>query len=492
MVLDVSLKAFCVALALSALCVACDDDSVFTDIDLVLPPGDGDAVRDLSRIEIDVHSPSAGACLGLREWALRACGAATCDGAYVPSAAPLASVTLDRQDSGTFGSRDLPVPGDGPWQVVVRGYDTDGEAFLAGCQVTADPGERVRVRMFRPWCDPRACASQFHPACAPTIDCTAMSDASLAESPPCRSPMQGMEVYPWEQDGIDCAPDGGGGLLGNCRPAVVLCQPGYLDPITDGTCPVTDVAETCGGEDLDCDGVRPGACGGCTGTCEECYEATACTPEGTFECVQVDAGTACSTGVCCNGRCIDPETSRDHCGGCGMLCTGDCVGGECDRGTPMCTLDGCNAGRPPTAPRADACASPTLGDCLCGDGPACEGDQICCDGICEASCEPGGDTGPTCTPRKETCGEGDEDCDGVLDDTDFDAVAWCNREGPVANGCTRAGACTCDGERACEAGMTCCLGAGCVNTAADDLHCGECGNPCGGEEVCIDGICRLP
>ncbi|NIS36080.1 MAG: hypothetical protein GWN73_36920, partial [Actinobacteria bacterium] len=256
MALEVSAKALCLALALSALCAGCDDDSVFTDIDLVLPPGDGDALRDLHRIEIEVHSPSAGACLGLRDWALAQCGQATCGPPYAPSMDPLAEVTLEKGDSGNFGSRDLPVPGDGPWQVLVRGVDDGGTAFLAGCEVTGDPGARVRVRMFRPWCDPRACASQFHPACAPSIDCSAMTGDALAEDPPCRSPMEGMEVYPFEQDGIDCTPDGGSTLTGNCRPAVVLCQPGFIDPITDGTCPVTDIDETCGGEDLDCDGVR--------------------------------------------------------------------------------------------------------------------------------------------------------------------------------------------------------------------------------------------
>ncbi len=492
MALEGSPAATCLALALSVLCTACDDDSVFTDIDLVLPPGDGDALRDLSRIEIDVHSPSAGACLGLREWALTACGQADCDAPYAPAAEPMANVALERAADGSFGSRDLPVPGDGPWQVLVRGYDASGEAFLAGCQVTSDPGERVRVRMFRPWCDPRACASQFHPACAATIDCAAMTEDTLAEDPPCRSPMEGMEVYPWEQDGIDCAPDGGADLLGNCRRAVVLCQPGYLDPITDGTCPVTEIAETCGGEDLNCDGVRPGACGGCTGTCDECYTASACNPDGTFECVQVEAGTGCSTGVCCNGACVDTSTSLDHCGGCGAPCTGECVGGTCDRPPPTCTVDACNAGRPPTSPRADGCASTTLGDCLCGETTACEGDQVCCDGSCDASCGTGADAGPTCTPMEETCGGGDEDCDGILDDTDFDAVAWCNRAGlTVANGCTRAGACTCNGDRACD-GRTCCLGVGCVDLESDSDHCGNCETFCEGAESCIGGVCRLP
>jgi len=488
-----------VLVALLVASAACDEQSVFTDIDLVLPPGDGDALRDLSRIEIDVWSPSAGACLGLQTWALEACGAADCGPAFRPTGEPLATIALERDDAtGSFGSADLPVPGDGPWQLLVRGIALDGSAFLAGCEVTADSGERIRVRMFRPWCDARACASQFHPACSATIDCAMIGDLTTAENPPCESAMVGREVYAWEQDGVGCAPATGEDHGGNCRTAIVICESGRLDPITDGICPVTDVDEMCGGEDLNCDGVRPGPC---VSTCTdpdpaecgdaECYETPVCTPDGGFECVQARPGTSCARGLCCSGTCVDLAESEEHCGACGVRCEGECIGGSCMRVEPMCTVDMCNAGRAASRPRADACGGPDRAICMCGDALACGGAQVCCDGACRDDCSSDVDAGgPVCAPRLETCGGGDEDCDGILDDVDSDAVQWCNRKALVANGCTRAGICTCEDDRACSDGFLCCRELGCIDVRVDLDHCGRCGLACRDGQVCAGGVCR--
>src|SRR5262245_56252755 len=43
---------------------------------------------------------------------------------------------------------------------------------------------------------------------------------------------------------------------------------------------------------------------------------------------------------------------------------------------------------------------------------------------------------------------------------------------------------------ACEAGLTEC-GSGCIDLDVDRLNCGACGNACGTDRVCTDGVCVL-
>ncbi len=49
--------------------------------------------------------------------------------------------------------------------------------------------------------------------------------------------------------------------------------------------------------------------------------------------------TFCTDGECrscgginCGGKCIDPSLDPENCGGCGIVCNGDCNGGTCDNG----------------------------------------------------------------------------------------------------------------------------------------------------------------
>jgi hypothetical protein len=477
-----------------ALAGACDTPSVFTDIDLVIPPGDSTALREMNAIEIEVYSPSAAVCGDLQTWALTSCFQMECDEPYQADHTPLARVTLARDGTG-FGGADLTVPGDGPWQILARGIDSEGDAFLVGCQVTADAGGRVRVQMFRPWCDPLACASQYHAACEPEVRCEMMLDRT-AENPPCGSSDEGEELETWEEDGIACPP-AASERFGACQPAVVLCENGRTQPISDGTCPVDDVDELCGGDDLDCDGVRPGPC---MAECSEpelaarcgdaeCFEVR-CTPEDAVECVERALGTRCSAGACCGGACVDTDTNTAHCGGCGRRCDGTCTAGVCGGVvTPPCTVDECNAGRLSSQPRADGCGGADGEDCRCGDGPACTGSTICCDGRCGDACASSvADAGVPCGPELCLPGGADDDCDGLGDDVDSDALADCLRRGILANGCTAAGECTCNGLRPCATGA-CCRGVGCVDTSNDPRHCGRCFNVCGDGQSCSDGVC---
>lgn len=89
----------------------------------------------------------------------------------------------------------------------------------------------------------------------------------------------------------------------------VTCAPGYHD--CSGTCVSATDPATCGTRCTPCP-VPMGGMATCTGG--------AC-------------GITCDPGLtACSGECVDIMTSRPHCGGCGRVCMGACVGGLCDTG----------------------------------------------------------------------------------------------------------------------------------------------------------------
>jgi hypothetical protein len=139
---------------------------------------------------------------------------------------------------------------------------------------------------------------------------------------------------------------------GTCQGGALVCPSGeaacgdtctetQTDPANCGSC-----GATCG-----IPGLFPGTClaGACT-VCSEgntqCASTTSmetCTSNG-----QWGPATACNgdyicssggTGACappcatgsalCNGTCIDIESNNDDCGGCGLVCSTGCSGGEC-------------------------------------------------------------------------------------------------------------------------------------------------------------------
>jgi hypothetical protein len=110
------------------------------------------------------------------------------------------------------------------------------------------------------------------------------------------------------------------------------------------------------------------------------------------------------------------------------------------------------------------------------------------------SCPPPDGGVDACVAMTETCGGGDEDCDGTPDATDPDALDWCNLErgdgSPAADGCDGEG-CRCGGEPACDGEDGCCGPTddrACVplNTAE---NCGGCGVPCEAPSSCATGTC---
>ncbi|MFO0609356.1 MAG: hypothetical protein U0324_39695 [Polyangiales bacterium] len=75
-------------------------------------------------------------------------------------------------------------------------------------------------------------------------------------------------------------------------------------------------------------------------------------------------------GTVCNGRCVDPQTDRLHCGGCDRPCSGTCAAGVC-------------ACPPGTARCGDVCAYLSYADAHCGVcGNACPRGERCLGGAC--------------------------------------------------------------------------------------------------------------
>ncbi len=530
--------------------VGCDGgSSAITDLTMELPPGDRDARTRLDGVEVEVWDPSVEACRALIGWRRAVCGRA-CEPPPSPrdeGESPRAEISLEQLADGTFGMIDLVVPGDGPWEVVVRGLDDAGDAFLHGCTfVTSE--QPANVRLFRPWCDTAACAGQLHPACPAEIDCTAEpGDDPDGLGPPSCRPLVPV-VYAWEQGGVACDPTGTG-YTAPCRQARVDCSVGLTEPAVDGVCPrASDPA--CGGtlaDDLDCDGHFPGPCGPCSDGEMQACGTGACAPiavcgaDGTFGDCELPTGTvetcgggdedcdglddamdgdafaacnagrtaaapaadacdaalgcrcgtraACAAGTaCCAGACVSLASSASSCGACGRACapTETCVSGVCTGSSDggVCTVAACNAGRTAGRPRADRCNA--AGNCACGAAEACSGTSSCCGGRCQdLPCPPDGGIIDGCEPTPEQCDGADTNCNGVPDSLDPAAFESCNDGLPV--GAPRASECAETGCR-CGDGPACDVGAACC-TDLEGTSCVPLGTDanCGGCGDACDG-----
>ncbi|MBI4703133.1 MAG: hypothetical protein HY744_18605 [Deltaproteobacteria bacterium] len=167
---------------------------------------------------------------------------------------------------------------------------------------------------------------------------------------------------------------------------------------------------------------------------------------------------ACPPGLTsCDGKCVDPATDWDNCGGCGAACGGGtvCCGGECvDTAT-----DGDNCG---------ACGQACEPGWTTPTGHQC-GAQICSSGMCALDC-----AGDTCV------------CGGKCVDVMVDPANCgdCGIECGPGEICS-AGKCT----FSCAGGTTKC-GKKCVDTNLDPENCGGCGNACQPGQSCQNGGCQ--
>lgn len=221
-----------------------------------------------------------------------------------------------------------------------------------------------------------------------------------------------------------------------------------------------------------CDGVEcrergVSACGVAGASCIACDAARANSCSAAGECL-CGSRPACDEGQRCAGdSCVcDSESCSNGC----------CRGGLCETySAASCSPPGATC-RPCDGQRADGCSD--VGECLCGDGPACEVGQHCSHGLC--LCD-----GSSCLG----CCSGEECLLGGTQDACGSAGGICD-ECPETETCI-GGSCTGCDVVACFDG--CCSGIHCRDPSL--LSCGADGQPCVAcnlveTDRCVDGECR--
>ena len=161
-------------------------------------------------------------------------------------------------------------------------------------------------------------------------------------------------------------------------------------------------------------------------------------------------GGACVPGaIVCEGQCVDPSSDESACGGCGIRCESEelCVSGSCT------FVPG--------------------GDAGVGDGGN--------DGGTDGGGTDGGSTDGGSTDGGSLDGGGSDG--GSTDGGSTDG-------GSTDGGSTDGGSLDGGFVGPCDLGAVICENA-CVSLARDPLHCGACGNVCGGAELCQSGRCVL-
>ncbi len=310
--------------------------------------------------------------------------------------------------------------------------------------------------------------------------------------------------------------DAGGGPPVECEGGEVACGQACYDLATNpehcGECSVVCPAEgncqagfcwcpggatACGTDCVDLN-TSPLHCGGCGIAC--------------------GAGADCINGVCecfdatqtwCVGGCVNLNASNDHCLGCDQ----PCAEGE------QCTTSGCDCAE--NWQRCDDVCVRIYDPNFCGDcDTQCESGEVCdatlgciegcpepreaCNGSCvlldydNANCgacenECDIENGFTCLLGECRCPDGYKECGGecVLFDDDRHCGA-CGAACAIGGYCESAGG---DPACVCGTGKTVCDAAGsdpgfCVDLDTDEHNCGSCGNRCGADLECQNGVCE--
>src|SRR5580698_7441155 len=228
--------------------------------------------------------------------------------------------------------------------------------------------------------------------------------------------------------------------------------------------------------------------------------------------VVVNPPPACTM---CGGKCIDPMTDLENCGGCGKGCLTSQV---CQGGTCVCTANQtfCSAGdggalsacvdlmtdHANCGTCGKTCAAGTdcqMGACVCpgmemfcpsSAGGACaqlSNDHNNCGG-CGNPCSIGG----SCQNGVCACPAGQQSCAGTCADetVDHNNCGGCGNICPSTETCSNSVCVPCASIG--PSGIMCGTPLMCVNTATDHTNCGGCGKPCLASETCQGGTCACP
>jgi hypothetical protein len=239
-----------------------------------------------------------------------------------------------------------------------------------------------------------------------------------------------------------CGDEPGANGSAVCAIGQTSCEAGCVDTQID--------LANCGGCNLVC----PAAATCSTGACHDA--------NGAIVPAIVAAPTSCPTGqLLCDAMCIDPASTDEHCGACGVVCG---AGQVCDLGACREIGLGCPAGRT-----------------LCGDECVdLTSDAAHC-GSCDGSCGSG-----TCVAGACSCRLPEALCKLGCTNVQIDAENC----GTCGNTCGEGQACTA-GSCQCAAGNMLCA-TGCADLTSDAANCGTCGNACSGGEVCANSACACP
>jgi hypothetical protein len=251
-----------------------------------------------------------------------------------------------------------------------------------------------------------------------------------------------------------------------------VCSHGM--PVCEPRDPPAPTDTTCDGVDDDCDG-RTDEDGDCTcATSADCEDGNPCTNDvcgADLRCLNTPTAddTACPTGICCGGRCVDARTDATHCGTCAMVCGvgSSCSGGSCACASGQLNCDGnwgngCEVNGATDPLNCGSCgASCGLhGSCTTG-ACGCVAPYLNCNGGWADGCEVEPAVDPlNCGSCGNSCGSNSSCSSGACGCT----VPYLNCDGVWANGCE-------------------------INPSTDVVNCGSCGNACGANTLCSSGSC---
>jgi hypothetical protein len=252
-----------------------------------------------------------------------------------------------------------------------------------------------------------------------------------------------------------------------------------------GTCrPECETDAECGGTGLLC---VNGACQPDCRTGPACSKDEACDPTG--RCVAMAPSQICAQPqVTClapgggGTYCAEPSKDPANCGGCGRVCP---PGDVCDAG--VCAPQTCASGTTACVSAAGAfCANLQADSANCGAcGNVCPGNAICAGGACQG----GGGT----YPGLAVCTAGTAPfCANLLGDPSN--CGKCGTVCPQGQRCFSGTCGTSPPPPTCPTGATVCADPSGQKQSCSDLmydagNCGKCGNACGANMGCMNGVC---